>query len=84
MLGTAYGLKEYRFHQIIRLSGFKYRPALRGGERNWGWGDARCALPATVGQGDSLSTAAGDRQPDQDLFVLNSPGGSVYWRILEN
>lgn len=83
MLGTAHRLKEYRFHQIIRPCGFKYRPALWGGENccRWGWGDARSALLGMAGQLQAI--AAGDGQLDQDLFVLNSPGDYDYGNISE-
>lgn len=84
VLGTAYRLKGYRFHQIIRLCGFKYRPALWGGKNccSWGWGDVHSALLGTVGQAQAI--AAGDRQPDQDLFGLNSRGDYVYKSIWES
>lgn len=39
------------------------------------------ALLGTVGQ--AQATVAGDRQPDQDLFVFSSPGDCVYRSILE-
>lgn len=38
--------KNTRFHQIIRLCGFKYRSASWGGENCWGWRDAHLGVGA--------------------------------------
>lgn len=79
-LGTAHRLKEFGFHQIQHLGGFEYTPALWGGKNCsiWDWRDEHC-----LGWWGIASTCSSDRQPDQDLFVLDSAGGYVHGSIFE-